>query len=337
MNILILRFSSMGDVILSTALFTHIKNLLPNSKISFLTNTLYVTLFKDDNRLNNVLSFDKKDAHKSITHLSSEKWDLIIDLQNSRRSRQLWKKYFPDNEIAFLKKHHIKRFLLLYLRISKHTKYSDVVRRYIQTSSLTSNSEDISPPSIKLFCSDNRPYEKLQSTQSFNPDRPSIAFAPFAAWKNKQWPLSSYAKVAIYFAKNNWNIILIGGKEDGDAAKTLSQCINNQCVSLIGTMNLYDIGCVLAHCTLMLGNDTGLSHMARACGVKTGMIFGATSRQLGFFPYGEPAYRIFESNTFCRPCHPHGGNVCWRFRRPCLKNITVDSVVKGLNELIQNT
>jgi heptosyltransferase-2 len=88
---------------------------------------------------------------------------------------------------------------------------------------------------------------------------------------------------------------------------------------------------------LALGNDTGLVHLARACGVKTGVIFGPTARQFGFYPYGEPPFAVFEQNLACRPCHAHGGNVCLRLNRACTRSIGFKQVIRGLEELFHGT
>ena len=102
---------------------------------------------------------------------------------------------------------------------------------------------------------------------------------------------------------------------------------------LAGELSLYECGCFLTHCSLALGNDTGLSHLARACGVKTGVLFGPTTRHFGFYPYGDPAFRIFEEPLVCRPCHAHGGNICLRMSRRCMRGISYKRVIRELDEL----
>ena len=102
---------------------------------------------------------------------------------------------------------------------------------------------------------------------------------------------------------------------------------------LRGKLSLCETACLVSQCTVALGNDTGLSHIARACGVKTGIIYGPTTSHFGFFPYGEPAFRVFEAARFCRPCHAHGGNVCLTGSRKCMRKVRPEAVVRGLEEL----
>ena len=148
--------------------------------------------------------------------------------------------------------------------------------------------------------------------------------------------LLGYSKkelVGKHFIKKGWNVVLFGGPEDTAQATALKNEIGDSTISFAGSLNLYEIGCFLKKCTLALGGDTGLSHLARAAGVKTGIIYGATTCHFGFFPHGEPPYKIFQSNRFCRPCHAHGGNFCWRMSRPCLSSIAVDEVIGGMEKL----
>ena len=185
---------------------------------------------------------------------------------------------------------------------------------------------------ISLYCND----DKVQEHEIFQ-DKNSevIALFPFSAWKNKEWPAASFAEVGRHFSENNWRVAIFGGPEDVAKAEKLKNEIGGNCYSFAGSLNLYAIGCFLSQCTLALGGDTGLSHLARACGAKTGIIYGATSRHFGFFPYGDPSYKIFESEQFCRPCHLHGGNICWRMSRPCLGAIKENEVVMGLEKLLK--
>lgn len=325
----------MGDVILTTPLFSYIKQHDPEAEIVFCTNTLYADLFKDDPRLSSVIPFNRRNADNILPELSSQNRDRIIDLQNSRRSKSYPKRYFPKIDTSVFNKLHGKRFLLLLLRMNFYGSRSSVAERYIEASGITLKTPEDIPPA-KLFFNDDTVYETHLSADSGDIAKPTIALFPFSAWKNKQWSFSSYAAVGKHFSKKGWNVVLFGGPEDTAQATALKNEIGGAAISLDGSLNLYEIGCFLKKCTLALGGDTGLSHLARAAGVKTGIIYGATTYHFGFFPHGEPPYKIFQSKRFCRPCHAHGGNLCWRMSRPCLKSIASGEVIEGLQKLAAN-
>ncbi len=320
----------MGDVILTTPLLSYLKQQVPETEITLLTNTLYTDFFRDDPRLSGIIPFSRDREREILSECASRKWDRIIDLQNNRRSRRIRKKYFPKIASGKVNKLHIKRLLLLLLRLNCYGVSGGVAERYIRASGIIPKT-DFTIPDVKLYFNG----EGVQKRSVFqDKNLPVIALFPFSAWKNKQWPMDSYAAVGRHFSQKNWSIVIFGGPEDINDAEKLKNEIGGTCCSFAGSLNLYEIGSYLTKCTLALGNDTGLSHLARACGVKTGIIYGATSRHFGFFPYGDPLYQIFESKLFCRPCHAHGGNRCWRATRPCLGSIKENTVIEGLEELI---
>ena len=331
MNILVIRFSSMGDVILTAPLLTYLKNKDPEVEITLITGSKYADLFRDDPRLVSVVPYFRDDEQKIFSNLALEKWDLVIDLQNNLRSNRIRKKYFPSIAYGVFNKLHLKRLLLLLLHLNFYGTHSSVAERYILASGISSISKKDIPP-VKLYCNDDKAHEH-EIFQDNNAE--VIALFPFSSWKNKQWPAASYVEVGRHFSKHNWRVALFGGPEDVAAAEKLKNEIGGSCYSFAGSLSLYEIGCLLKQCTLALGGDTGLSHLARACGVKTGVIYGATSHHFGFFPYGDPPYKIFESEQFCRPCHPHGGNICLRVSRPCLGMTKENEVIAGLEDVLK--
>ena len=117
--------------------------------------------------------------------------------------------------------------------------------------------------------------------------------------------------------------------------RTSKERIGGTCAALAGELSLHDCGSLLTGFSLALGNDTGLSHLARATGVKTGVFFGPTTRHFGFYPYGDPPFKVFEEKLLCRPCHAHGGNRCIRLSRRCLHHIEPAAVIDGLEKLLR--
>ncbi|MBN2036959.1 MAG: glycosyltransferase family 9 protein [Chitinispirillaceae bacterium] len=335
MNILVIRFSSMGDVILATPLFTELKNRYSGAALTFVTTEKYAPLFHDDGRLRETVVADKT-MNELPPYLNSRNWDLVVDLQNNRQSRSMVKR-LGERAIRTgrFDKLHAKRFALLFLRIDTYDSAPGVAQRYIHAGLGSLPESD--PPSPQLHFA---PEACLKAKTAFEEqtdgiERPSLALFPFSAWKNKQWPWNNYIEVGRYFLAKGWNVALFGGPEDAANANELRERIGARCVSHAGTHSLYQIGCLLTHFSLALGNDTGLMHLARACGVKAGIIFGPTTRHFGFFPYGKPSFALFQERLFCRPCHAHGGNVCFRGDHRCMRGIYFKRVIEGMEELLK--
>lgn len=334
MNVLIIRFSSMGDVILVAPLLTHLKEHLPDASLHLLTNRLYADLFRSDPRLVSVTPLDVGTQDECLSRLAGvAKWDLVIDLQRNARSRRIRKRFFGSTEARLFDKLHLKRCILLCSRINLYGPDDAVAMRYIRTAGIASHKQIDGVPDVRLF--PGAPAEEtLRKLWPDGPgDAPVLALAPFSAWRNKQWPAEFYVEVARHFCEKGWRVAVLGGTEDKEIGRRLCNDAGRCCVCLAGEIGLGEVAAVLHLCSLALGNDTGLSHLARACGVLTGIVFGATTAHLGFFPHGQPRSIVFQTDLLCRPCHAHGGNVCLRLSRPCLNRIRPSDVVAGLERL----
>lgn len=322
----------MGDVILVSPLLTYLRQHIPGARLCLLTGRYYRGLYEDDTRLESLRTAERGELNEVCEQLAQEQWDLVVDLQNSRRSRRLTRRYFSGCTVRAFNKLHVQRYLLLLLRLDTYQSDSHVVRRYIQAAGFDPGPVEQLPPLTLSFkeCAhlfDRKPWSSSRI------QRPAIALFPFSAWPNKQWPRKRFAAVGRYYQDKGWNVFVLGGPEDRLQGEKLAARIGGNAWNFAGALSLHDCGCLLRQCTLALGNDTGLSHLARACGVRTGMIFGATTSHFGFFPYGTPPSTVFEAPLSCRPCHPHGGTTCWRLGRPCLRRITPESVIRGLEDL----
>ncbi|HEX3019899.1 MAG TPA: glycosyltransferase family 9 protein [Chitinispirillaceae bacterium] len=330
-KIIIIRFSSMGDVILVSALFAAIKKMFPDCEIYLVTDPSYMEFFKDDWRLRNVYGISKKGSTVDNAIIET-RWDLVVDLQKNRRSKALRQKIRYKKKLGVFRKHHLKRILKLFTRVNLYSAKDSVVMRYFSAAGI--KIENSSLESGQLFFKESQfPEHITELIYTGGIIRPLIALIPFAAWKNKEWFEERFVNVGQYFLVKGWDVCILGGPSEMERAAVMAQQIGQRCFSLAGKITLYECGCLLKKCSLALGNDTGLSHLARACGVRTGIIYGPTTRHWGFYPYGNPPFKIFESSWFCRPCHAHGGNNCF-FNKTCLKKISSDDVIKGLMDLV---
>ncbi|MBN1759053.1 MAG: glycosyltransferase family 9 protein [Chitinispirillaceae bacterium] len=324
-SILIIRYSSMGDVLLTAPCISFLRERFPEAAVTLITSRYYRDFFRNDKRLSAVIGSEKGTSCREPQLLETE-WDLIVDLQNNHRSAA---------QIAQLKytvlrrfnKLHLKRNLLLFLRVNRYRTGESIALRYIRTcaAGLPEGKLDFS----LQFSADNGD-DVFKQAEFGDIDRPVVAFFPFSAWRNKEWPEKYFISVGHYFSIKGWNIIILGGKEDKRKAETMQYHIGERCRSLAGELSLHECGIVLKRCNLALGGDTGLSHLARSCGVKTGFLFGPTTVHFGFQPDGDDACTVFQTSHFCRPCHPHGGNFCWCLDHRCMKSITPELVISGL-------
>lgn len=342
----------MGDVIFVTSLFEYLHTKFPGSKVYFLTDAKYAELFKDDPRIFQVIGQEKNIENGLFSQLINIRWDKVIDLQNNKRSIRVRKKLMlgrvsrqspagtpraPQSarsgfQLGIFKKNYLARMLLIFMRLNIYNPFDSVPRRYIKASAPSGDASG-EIPGLKIIIETSKCKAFVDAFFPDNLIRPIIALIPFSAWKNKEWPRHYFLYVGRYFLSKGWHVVILGGPDDRSPAEELAKAIGPRCSALAGRTSLYQSACVLKRCSLALGNDTGLSHLARACGVKTGIVFGSTTFHFGFFPFAGPSYRVFQTGIFCRPCHPHGGNFCLLGARPCLKRIKPDMILRGMEDL----
>jgi heptosyltransferase-2 len=166
--------------------------------------------------------------------------------------------------------------------------------------------------------------------------RPVLGVAPVAAHPLKHWPLTHVrALLRDYLAATAGGVVLFGGRGDSDVA-TLARELEPHAVSLVGRTGYLESAWFAAQCDLMLANDTGMSHIAEAVGRDAVVLFGPTTRELGYFPV-RPGSRVLERPLPCRPCTRTGAGRCTHpWPQACLAGIAprdaLTVVLKKLGE-----
>ncbi|KAF0126559.1 MAG: lipopolysaccharide heptosyltransferase II [Elusimicrobia bacterium] len=159
------------------------------------------------------------------------------------------------------------------------------------------------------------------------PDRGLFGVNPGSAWPTKCWPAARYAGVIKRLHKERGlRAVLVGGPKEREVAGEVERLAGpGTCFNLAGRTDLGELMAVIRRMSLFITNDSGPMHIAAAYGVPTAAVFGPTTRELGFFPYGEKN-EVLEEFLECRPCALHGSRSCPRGHFLCMKLITADKV-----------
>ncbi len=325
MQVLLIRFSSMGDVVLASAVVSWFSRHQPDADITLCTRKDYILFFENDARIRTVVAYEEILLSENTAKLRDIAWDQIIDLQNNHASNRLCKTLTCTGHISRFDKLHWLRFCLLYVRLDFYKSAPNVLQRYGAAANIPTQA--VLQPTIYLDTSEHLPGIFTHWHVASNP---LLVLIPFTAWKNKEWPLEYFASVGKTFADKGYQIALLGSKCEQDKALQLARLIGSACKSFAGELSLMQCAKLMATATIGLGGDTGLVHLGRAVGLRCGVVYGSTTRHFGFFPTGLPEGAIFETPLICRPCHPHGGDFCIRLKRPCLGKISPQIVTEGL-------
>ncbi len=157
-----------------------------------------------------------------------------------------------------------------------------------------------------------------------------------SAWPTKCWPMEYFVQLIsrLQTELGVQAVLVGGGKKDADLGEKICQLSQGRAANLCGKTSLADLMALMQHFKLFITNDSGPMHIATAFDVPTLAIFGPTTRELGFFPYGE-GHRVVEvKDLACRPCALHGGKKCPLGHFKCMKDIAPDVVFQNAKEML---
>jgi len=286
---LVIRLSSLGDVVLSSVLIDPLVN--SGYKVFLLTFKPYHQLFEDDWRVNTIPT-TKGDlfSHDFIRNLRKKKFDLFVDIHRNIKTFRL--RLALGGKWVSYKKDSLRRRLAV--RFERFRKPFYVTEAYLKA--LGKLSEGASPlPKILLS------EERLSRLREFLPSEEFVVLAPGARYKKKAYPY--YRELAGLLRENNFEVVWVGDEED---RKRLGKV---EGVNLCGRLGLADVLGVIRLGSVFVGNDSGLLHCARAVKTPAVQIYGGTHPTLGFSLYPEEG-KVVIKGLECQPCDIHGKGEC---------------------------
>lgn len=339
-KILIVRFSSLGDVVLTTPVIGSLKSAFPGSEISFLTKARYGDILRADPRISSLVEFDPEGKHKGASgllrlawKLRSQDFDLLVDLHSNLRSFLVRRMVKSGMKLKY-RKRWLPRFLMVHCKFLKtkliHTidSYLGVLRR------LQIDGADRNP--LVFSASDDRKFaENFLLERNVKKDDIVIAVHPGAKWDTKRWDQKKFAEVCrAVIDRLGAKVLLLGEeREKGIVLKIKSGLPAGRIFEAVG-LPLGKLAASVAGCDCLISNDSGPMHLASALGVPVVAIFGPTHPKLGFVPIGSRNV-VLCADVECSPCSLHGEKRCSKKSRFCMDLIDPDTVVQAVERLIK--
>jgi ADP-heptose:LPS heptosyltransferase len=327
LKILVIRLSSIGDIVLTTPVVRCLKKQL-NAEVHYLTKKSYYSILSRNPYINKVHLYGD-DRSKMINKLKQENYDLIIDLHHNLRTfiikRQLGKKSYSFNKL------NIEKWLLVNFKIDRLPDVH-IVDRYMDT---------IKPLGV---VNDGEGLDHFISEE----DKVDIATLPegfqngYVAWVigakeyTKRFPNE---KIINVIRHSQIPIILLGGKEDKANGKAILRKLEDRphVYNATGEYHLNQSASLVEQAKLVITNDTGLMHIAAAFKKKIISIWGNTIPQFGMYPYYGNNFsdnRVFEiSDLPCRPCSKIGRDECPKGHFKCMKDISEHGLIDEATSL----
>jgi lipopolysaccharide heptosyltransferase II len=319
-KILIIRLSSLGDILLTTPLVRSVKKQYPGIRIDYLLRTEYKDTLLLNPYIDNLICFANNRTDEVKRKISKEKYDIVIDLQNNLRSAGLLE--FSTRPKFKYRKKNISKYLLVQFKINLLRNSAPVSVRYARAV----KGLDLDDMGLELYTN------KIPSLP-FSKGEKYIGIAPGARHYTKKWPSEHYIQLGKKLFSEDYKIILFGGKEDKELCRLIAGAIP-EAVSLANNNDLLQLSADMKGCLAIVCNDSGMMHTAAASGVPVVAIFGSTVREFGFFPY-KIKHRVNEHLSLpCRPCTHIGRGSCPQDHFRCMKEITPEAVYENLLTLI---
>lgn len=325
-KILIIRFSSIGDIVLTTPVIRAVKQQVPNAEVHFLVKKSNEILVNSNPYVDAVHTY-KGDLRSLLHELKEENFDYVIDLQNNFRSHKITRQLNCPHRT--FPKHNIKKMVLVHAKIN-FLPAVHIVDRYFKAAKDLGVTND--GQGLDYFIPDEDVFDIQDLPAGFEDGY--IAVAVGAAHATKRIPADKIVEIGSQIFKP---LVLLGDKSDAETAELIVAQLNDRALNLCGKFNINTTASIVAQSDGMLTGDTGLMHIAAALGKPIASLWGNTVPELGMYPYtkpGAPRARIFEvTSLFCRPCSKLGFKKCPHGHFKCMNLISSYEVADWLNHL----
>ena len=326
-NILIIKPSSLGDVLHAFPAVTVLKKHFPNATIDWLVNPEFSKIVEFHKDIDSIIHFPRKELGKLQTFwgafkklkqaLRKKNYDMVIDFQGLMRSALVSRIVKSTNSYGFKDTKETFASMLYKKKIQTNEGSEHAIEKNVDLVNNILNTSYSIPTGV---VEKNRKYSESLNKKLLNEKISDqdfcIGVVVGARWESKKWPTSFFSKVidTAHEIKKDAKFIIIGSPDDKDTAtEVLSQIKNTTTVSLAGKTNIGELVELIRRCDVILTNDSGPMHISAALDVKTVALFGPTNpTKTG--PFGDGNSVIAAEHLDCLRCMkrkcPTGTNKC---------------------------
>jgi ADP-heptose:LPS heptosyltransferase len=324
-KILIIRFSSIGDIVLTTPVIRCLKTQLPEAEIHYLTKKQNQSLLQENPFLTRTWLYEKN-FKELLPLLKAEKFDFIIDLHKNFRS--LYVLFHLRKPYGTFKKLNLKKWMIVNLRIDRLPRIHIVDRYFAAIKSLNIVNDR---KGLDYFIPSGEEVDLSLLPDSFR--QGFIAFIIGGKHITKIFPEDKVVEVCRNVSQP---VVLLGGKEDAERGRRIEKLAGPSVFNACGRFSINQSASLIRQSGKVITNDTGLMHIAAAFGKIILSLWGNTIPEFGMYPFLEgkenAVSAIFEvKGLSCRPCSKIGFEKCPKGHFRCMKEQDVDAMINTLN------
>lgn len=319
---LIIRFSSIGDIVLTTPVMRCLRKKYPDAEIHFLTKQSFRGILASNPYVNKVHTLG--DSFELMLHeLKTEEYDYVIDLHHNLRTLRI-KRFLKGVTSFSFNKLNVQKFIYTNFKIDTLPEKHIVDRNLETLASLGVENDGLG---LDYFIPEKDRIKKndLPTAHMYG----YVAVVIGAALATKKMPLHKLKELC---AAIKYPVILLGGKEDAEEGKAIAAADDIKIYNACGKFNLNESADIAANAKLVITHDTGLMHIAAALQKPIISIWGNTVPGFGMYPYygslSSQHYDIVEiKKLWCRPCSKIGYKKCPKGHFKCMELIAVNDIV----------
>jgi heptosyltransferase I len=302
-RILLIKPSSLGDIVHAFPVVSAIKTQWPQSHITWVVKRQWADLVERAEGIDRVWPVETtvRSWIREGRALRAQRFDLAIDLQGLFRSGLLARVSGAPTRIGFANGREGSPWFYTH-RVPVLSPDTHAVDRYLSVAAALGASLPDKPRfRFRLQEEDMTVVRTLCQSRDFSVDKPWVAMNIGARWPTKRWPLEYFSAVVDQLRETHRDpVVMIGGAEERAYTKRLRALTKFPFIDLCGEIPLGYLPALLSKATAMITNDSGPMHIAAALGIPVVAIFGPTSAaRTG--PYGE-GHHVLTSRIPCSPC-----------------------------------
>lgn len=323
MKILVVRLSSIGDILLTTPVIRCLQKQTTNTEIHFLTKNIYKDIYSHNPYIDKLWTVEKS-PKEILEKLMRENFDFLIDLHKNFRS--LWLKANLPVEFSSFPKNNFKKIVMI--KTKRRKPLQNVALRYFHAAKYFNISYD--GEGLDFF---------FPSIFHFNYYLPQkfIAFAIGGTYFTKKYP----TEYIVEFCKiSPLPVIILGGDSEKKEGEYISEKVGDKVINFCGNLSITESAYVLDNAQLVISNDTGMMHLAAALHKSMISIWGNTVPEFGMYPFYpidlDIVHKYFQNdNVSCRPCSKLGFDECPKKHFDCMRSLLPAELYEIASKIIE--
>lgn len=328
-RILLIRLSSLGDIVLTTPAIRAIRANFPNAHIAMLVAKQSADILRENPHLNEIITFDRLAKDKDtgemwrvVRLLRERKFTLAIDLQRKFRTEMLM--YFSGAT------ERVGKGRFCTVRVSEQGNKHATAHYFDLLHAVGIPAED---QKLELFLAESERRDAVQRLKAAGiaAGKLKVGLFPGAGWKLREWMPERFAAIGDRLVAHfNADILIFGGQQESELVQKVANLMEMRAIPFAGNLQMRQLAACIEQCDLFVTNDTGPMHIAAGVGTRTVSLFGP-GNHIRFQPLGVEHHTI-RHDVPCSPCKQFTDKCKDNI---CMKGIGVDEVWHAISHALQ--